>query len=460
MASEEMRKKWGTIFMGEREASVEQLNAMQEPLRREKQQKEQAEDYMERVRQRAADRAREILGAAYAERQKVLDEAKAEALVQKKHAAQECAKLRAEGEVARKQAHAELEKAKEERMEAEKLRAAAHDEGFQAGMDQAGTELHEFRAELGQSVASVLHALERERKNILAAWRDDLVELVKCATQAATGHVLDSEHQTILRALVFKALDLLENRSIVTIKVNPADEAAVSDMFRAARERFPELKQWVVTGDPQIESGGLVAESGSGSVDLKRENFRVMVDDILCHLSLPEQAAEVEREHDVRDMVEKEVAHIAGLTPEPDFPIPETADDDTVSMDEAPAEEHMDTAGEEYEEDDAANPSPEEAEDAELETTGEELPEENSLEAQPDIMAEEPQTVTETAQSANDSPSIEELEEELFPLDEESMNDNPAPIQEHTVTQVESPLQEPKETELADPKTLAEGGFL
>ena len=34
MASDELRKKWGTIFMGEREATVEQLDAMQEPMRR------------------------------------------------------------------------------------------------------------------------------------------------------------------------------------------------------------------------------------------------------------------------------------------------------------------------------------------------------------------------------------------------------------------------------------------
>ena len=56
MAADEARKKWGTIFMGEREASVEQLDAMQEPLRRDKIRKEQTEDYMERVRKRAADR--------------------------------------------------------------------------------------------------------------------------------------------------------------------------------------------------------------------------------------------------------------------------------------------------------------------------------------------------------------------------------------------------------------------
>ena len=79
MASDQLRKKWGTVFMGEREATVDQLDAMQEPLRRERAQQQEHEDYFARVRAKAEERAREILGAAYAERQKVLDEARTEA---------------------------------------------------------------------------------------------------------------------------------------------------------------------------------------------------------------------------------------------------------------------------------------------------------------------------------------------------------------------------------------------
>ena len=72
MASDQLRKKWGTIFMGEREASPQQLDAMQEPLLRERAQQQHQEDYLARVRARAEERAREILGAAYAERQRAL----------------------------------------------------------------------------------------------------------------------------------------------------------------------------------------------------------------------------------------------------------------------------------------------------------------------------------------------------------------------------------------------------
>ena len=141
MAADEARKKWGTIFMGEREASVEQLDAMQEPLRRDKIRKEQTEDYMERVRKRAADRAREILGAAYTERLKVLDEARADAEASKRAAARECQKLKSEEEAQKKEAAEELEEARHIREEAEQIRDAARAEGLRGGLDRSVTNI-------------------------------------------------------------------------------------------------------------------------------------------------------------------------------------------------------------------------------------------------------------------------------------------------------------------------------
>lgn len=317
MASEQLRKKWGTIFMGEREATVEQLDAMQEPMRREKLRQEQEADYMERVRARAAERAKEILGEAYAERLKVLEEARAETADARRETAARCAALKAEAEALHKEAAAELARAQAEREAAVRVREAAHGEGFQTGMDQAGEELREFRAELGQSLGALLRAVAAQRAALAAAWREELAELVQEAVAAGTGHVLREEHAELLRALVFRAVGLLENRATITVRVNPADEAAVSDMFAAAREHAPELVQWIVSGDERMEPGGLVAESGSGSVDCRREHFREMVDSILCHLALPEREEEAEADAAVDTLVERETARLAEIAPPP-----------------------------------------------------------------------------------------------------------------------------------------------
>lgn len=315
MASDEVRKKWGTIFMGDREASVEQLSAMQEPLMREKLQQEQTEDYMERVRKRAADRAREILGAAYAERLKVLEEAKTEAEAEKGRALRATARMKADGEAARKEAEEELEKARAAREEAEALRDAAREEGLRQGMDQAEDELREFRAELGQSLGRLLKALDAQRKRIADIWRDELVALAQTAAAAGSGFVLQKEHKAILRSLVIQAINQLENRASITVRVNPSDEASVADMFNAARECVPDLRQWIVQGDENIEPGGLIVESGSGRVDLRRENFRSMVDNILTHLSLPIQESEEQSDEALRELLAAEEAGLAKYSP-------------------------------------------------------------------------------------------------------------------------------------------------
>lgn len=466
MASEEVKKKWGTIFMGDREASPEQLKAMQEPLLREQRKKEQIDDYMERVRARAAERAREILGAAYAERQKVLDEARGEALERKRRILGDCGKLKAEAEKAAKEAAEALAQAEADREEARALREKAREEGVQAGMEQAKAELQEFRLELGQALGRLLRALEWRQNEIIQNWRDDIVTLVQCAAQAGAGWVLNKEHKEIMRALVFQALDLLESRRAISIRVNPGDEEQVSELFRAARERYPELGQWTVSGDERIEAGGLVAESGSGSVDLQRSNFRELVDGVLSHLSLPEGAGKSSREEMIREIVEREASRITSLTPELDAALFEPAEEPGAAPAEGPVSEAP-----------VSEPPAEEDMyfDAEPQPAGAGLAEgAEELGAEPAGFAEtieahyeEPPAAEPAAEpveepaaspeyvSARD-PALAALEEELFPLDEDAGS---AGAENNESAGPPESAAEDKELEL-EPETLAQGGFL
>lgn len=338
MASDQLRKKWGTVFMGEREATVEQLDAMQEPLRRERMQQQQQEDYFVRVRAKAEERAREILGAAYAERQRVLDEAKVEAHELSRRLMHESETVRAQAQEEMKKAQAELEQAQALRQKAQALRDGGHAEGFQAGMDQAGQELKEFRAEMGQALGSVLYALDSQRRAICESWRDELVLLMQEAVKAGTGWVLDEEHKKILQSLVFEALNLLEDRATVTVRVHPDDEATVSDMFMAARERVPELQQWIVSGDASVERGGLLAESVSGSVDCRREHYTELVNGIMSYLSLGPGQEDEQNSEAVSQLVRQEAERIAAMAPAPE---PSSPSDDSAASDD-PASSHAD----------------------------------------------------------------------------------------------------------------------
>lgn len=340
MVTDELRKKWGTIFMGDREASLEQIDAMQEPIFRERNRKEQEQNYLDRVKQRATDRAKAILGEAYAERQKILEEARAEAASAHGKLLDQAKQIQLQAQEELNLANQEVAKAREIRQDAELIREQAHEDGYQAGIAQANEELKVFRGEMGQGFASILQLVDAEIGKITSSWREDLVLLVQTAITAATGWVLDTRHEAILRALVVEAVTQLEQREIITVRVNPQDEALVSDMFKAAREKAPEIKQWVVNADDTIECGGLVAESGSGSVDCRREHFRELVEGILVHLTLPEGEADIARAMQIHDAVNEQAQ--AFLPPVEEETSP-AATDEALYESVAPSGENIET---------------------------------------------------------------------------------------------------------------------
>lgn len=455
--ADEKGRKGGTIFMGDRETSAEELHAMQEPLRREQIRREQADEYMERVRNKAADRAREILGAAYAEKQNVLDEARKETLALKKQAIEERERLKAEGETARREAQAELDKATALREEAERVRAGARDEGYQAGLDEASADIAELRSNMGQSLALILNALGRQRKEIITRWAEDLAEVVRCSARAGTGLILNQEHEAVLRSLVFKALDLLERQETVALRVNPEDEDAVGKMFQAAREKYPNLRQWIVSGDAGVEKGGLIAESGSGSVDLRRANFEEVVERALKHLYLPED--EETNQNEIRDLVEREVAWIAGMTPEPEPIEPPRAEepeeiapqeDETTPEEEIAADAEAPDEGEESA--DILEELEAEDHEASLAAAREDATEEDATE-----YAEE-----ELASPRPAQPTYEELDEEFFPLDDLDAPETPEQSEPAAPAKPAKPAapKPAKPVEPPDPEILAGGGFL
>lgn len=294
--------------MGDHEATVEQLEAMHEPLRREQEKKDREADYLARVRARATEKARTILGEAYAERQNVLQEAKAEAEKIGRLSQKEVEALKTAAQEAYREAAEERERARALREEAEKIRDAARNEGLKEGMIQSREELRALRAEMGASLGGILKAIGAQRCALFALWRRELVELVQTAVSAGIGWLLYREEKKILANLAMQALNLLENRNGVIIRVNPVDEQAVSDMFLSAQERYPDMRHWTVKTDPEIQPGGLLAESSSGSVDSTRERFQDLLVNILSHLALPENEQDDIHKNELAAMIEREVS--------------------------------------------------------------------------------------------------------------------------------------------------------
>ncbi|BFR47165.1 flagellar assembly protein FliH [Nitratidesulfovibrio sp. HK-II] len=240
MSSSDAEKpdRWGTIFMGPGPLGETTLTGMEGASARPLWDEHTEEEYMERVRAKAEAKAREMLTQA--------------------------------------------------RMEAEVMRAAAHDEGYNAGMAQAHRELEEFRAAMGESVSAVLSAIQGQCSSIFAGWRADLVGLLRAAVERGVGLVVDAERAAVLETLFVKSVQALEQRRTLTVRVNPEDEPAVADIIAATKERFPGLEAWTVRGDAAIGPGGMVVESRDGMVDNTIETRRRIVEEVLAGLTLPE----------------------------------------------------------------------------------------------------------------------------------------------------------------------------
>ena len=175
----------------------------------------------------------------------------------------------------------------EAKEEAERLKQAAHEEGYAQGLSVAQEELDTFRSGMADSVSAVLNAIEGQCSQIFDQWRDDLIGVTRLAVEAVTGMELSTERSGILEALLVKAVAVLEKRRELVIRVNPEDEPMISDIIGLTKSKFPDVQTWRVRADAGISPGGMVVESESSLAEGRLESRRAAVDEILSNLTLP-----------------------------------------------------------------------------------------------------------------------------------------------------------------------------
>ena len=173
------------------------------------------------------------------------------------------------------------------REEAESIREAARQEGYNQGMAQAEQEIEEFQNTVSASVAAVLTAIEGQSSSIFDAWRSELVALLRLAVEKGIGMPLVDDKAALLESLYTQAVATLENRRNLVIRVNPEDEPAIADIVNLTRSRYPDLATWSVKGDPAISPGGLVVESEDSLADNRAEKRAAIVMQVMSSLTLP-----------------------------------------------------------------------------------------------------------------------------------------------------------------------------
>ncbi len=171
--------------------------------------------------------------------------------------------------------------------EAARIQESAHQDGYNQGLADAQAELDAFRSAMADSVATVLSAIEGQCSHIFAQWRDDLVAITRLAVEKGTGIYISEDRAQMLESLLVEAVDVLEKRRELIIRVNPEDEPVVADIVDVTRGKYPDVKAWRVRADASISSGGMVVESESSLAEGRVEARLAAVEEVLQRLSLP-----------------------------------------------------------------------------------------------------------------------------------------------------------------------------
>lgn len=228
---------WGTIFTGPGSANEHTLEGMEGSRSGQWDDATEAM-YMERVRERAAERASGILAKA--------------------------------------------------REEAEWLKEKARQEGYEQGCQRAQDELTALQQQHADSVSSVLGAIQGQCSNIFDSWRGDLVAIVRSAVERMCAVEMSENRQVSLEKLFSEAVQILDERRQLVITVHPDDEEMVTGIIQNAQQHYTGLEAWKVKASAAVAAGGILVESQDGMVDNTITSRRVAVDEILDQLMIPE----------------------------------------------------------------------------------------------------------------------------------------------------------------------------
>ncbi|MEZ0576403.1 FliH/SctL family protein [Halodesulfovibrio aestuarii] len=228
---------WGTIFTGPGAANEHTLEGVEGARSLQWDDATEAA-YMERVRERAAERASKILAKA--------------------------------------------------REEAEWVKEKARQEGYEHGCQQAQQELEAIQQQHADSVSGVLGAIQGQCSNIFNNWRSDLVTVVRSAVEKVCAVELSENRQASMEKLFAEAVQVLDERRQLVITVHPDDESMVSAIIQNAQHHYNGLEAWTVKSDPAITAGGIIVESRDGMVDNTITSRKQAVDEILDQLVIPE----------------------------------------------------------------------------------------------------------------------------------------------------------------------------
>jgi flagellar assembly protein FliH len=147
-------------------------------------------------------------------------------------------------------------------MEAAQARQSGFEDGLRKGREESSDEVQKTLDQLARTIAE----LSQQKKKLRREAERELVKLSLAVARRILHRELLADPESI-QAIVYAALQKLQNREISRVRVYPGGAAAV----RAAMERIGHRNVVEVVADPMLATGGIFFETALGELDASIE---------------------------------------------------------------------------------------------------------------------------------------------------------------------------------------------
>jgi flagellar assembly protein FliH len=170
--------------------------------------------------------------------------------------------------------------------EAEAIKDRAYREGLARGRQEAGREAERMRQELSERFEAFLSGLDQDKTSLMERYKQDIVSFISLAVNKVVQQELDENRCEVLRNLLNEALELVDREREVTLSVNPEDGDLVRELMEQARAGYPRLEHWQIKTTPKVQPGGVVLETAGSRIDNTIENRWQAVNEVLDQLAI------------------------------------------------------------------------------------------------------------------------------------------------------------------------------
>ena len=139
--------------------------------------------------------------------------------------------------------------------------------GEKAGFDAAAEKIDALKGLLSEAV----EALRRAQRQLQRDAEKEIVELALAVAGRVVGHEVKTNRDGVA-AVVREALQKVENRDAVVIKINPADIDFLDRLHVPLAGFFSTPDAVTIQADESVGAGGCVIESGGGDIDARLES--------------------------------------------------------------------------------------------------------------------------------------------------------------------------------------------